>query len=105
MPRAAECRSQVGGNVDVQQHDVLVQRGVAEQHVEQLPGIVAGGGGGQADADVEDPVAAVLDRFDLAHDVAQDPRSSMAASGISTLCSTAIACARASIEAASERMR
>ena len=30
------------------------------------------GGGGEADADVEDVAAAILDRFHLAHDVAQD---------------------------------
>ena len=106
VARAAERRGEIGRNVHVQQHDVRVQRGVAEHHVEELPGIAADGGGGEADADVEDVAAAVLDRFDLAHDVAQDLRlRRWRRRGISTLCSTAIAWARASIEAASDRMR
>ena len=74
VARAAERRGEIGRDVHVQQHHVRVQRGVAEHHVEELTGIATDGRGGEADADVEDVAAAVLDRFDLAHDVAQDLR-------------------------------
>ena len=38
---------------DILEHHVLVQRGVAEQHVEELPGIVADRLAGERDADLE----------------------------------------------------
>src|SRR4051812_11278767 len=70
--RAAEQVDQGLRHGHVAQHDVLVQGGVAEQHVQELPGIAADGGGCQADADVEQAVAEVGDAFHLADDVGQD---------------------------------
>ena len=47
-----------------------LQRGIAEQHVEQLPGVVADGGGAEADLDLEPPGRDLADRADLADDLA-----------------------------------
>ncbi len=63
LSRAAERGGEIGRDVHVQQHDILVQRGIAEHHVEELPGLQPGGGGGEADAHLEHPAAAVLDRL------------------------------------------
>ena len=71
---AGENRGERGGDLDVQKHDVVVQGGVAEHHVEELAGVVADGCGGQCDADVELAVAAVVDGFDLADDFVVDRR-------------------------------
>ena len=53
---------------DILEHHVLVQRGVAEQHVEELPGIVADRLAGERDADLELPFPPLDDLIDPADD-------------------------------------
>ena len=47
---------QLGRKLDIVQRHVVVQRGVAEQHVDELPGIAADGLGGERDANLEQAV-------------------------------------------------
>ena len=89
MARTAEHPHQLGRQIDVVEHHVLVQRRVAEQHVE-LPGIRSDGLGGERDADLEQRVVCRIasTRPTISE---RTKSSSIAATGISTLCSTAIA--------------
>ena len=104
VARSAECRGQFGGERHIVQHHVVVQRGVAEQHVQQLAGVVADRCGGQADAHRETAVVQIGSIDCTSPTMSRSTAgSSIASSGISTLCSTAIAWARASIDAASLR--
>ena len=59
----------------------------------------------QPDAHVEHPTAAIGDVLQSPTIFAKTAASSIAASGISTLCSTAMPCARAAMDAASDRTR
>ncbi len=68
MARPAEAEGELARKRDVLEHHVLVQRGVAEQHVEELPGIVADGLAGERDADLELPVLPLGDLLDPADD-------------------------------------
>ena len=54
---------------DIVQRHVLVQRGVAEQHVDELPGIAADGFGGERDANFEQPMFFFGDALDPADDL------------------------------------
>ena len=72
MARTAEHPHQLGRQLDVVQHHVLMQRRVAEQHVEELPGIRSDGLGGERDADLEQRVVQLPDRLDPADDLGAD---------------------------------
>ena len=65
--RPGEARQEIGRKVDVDELDVRMQRAVAEQHVERLRDVVAGGGGREADDCRVLAVRAGVDRGDAAH--------------------------------------
>jgi hypothetical protein len=69
VARTAEGLDHVAGKLDVMQHHVLVQRGVAEQHVEELPRIVPDGLGGERDADLEQSALQVGDGLNASGDL------------------------------------
>src|SRR5262249_47022902 len=64
VARAAKSAHQVVGKLDIVEDHVVVDRGIAEQHVDQLPGVVADRCGGERDAHRECPGAQVAQ---LAH--------------------------------------
>ena len=66
---AAEGVDQLVRKLDIVQRHVVVQRGVAEQHVDELPGIAADGRGGERDAHLEQPVFFFGDALDAADDL------------------------------------
>ena len=72
LARPAEGRRQRRRDAGVDQGHVRMQGGVAEQHVEQLPGIRADGLRREADGGVGHPAAAVGDVQHLAQDLGQD---------------------------------
>src|SRR6516165_9957013 len=65
----AEDLDQVLGKRDVGEYHVLVQRRVAEQHVDELPGIAADGRHRERDADLEQAVVAFGNGLDAADDL------------------------------------
>src|SRR5208283_6135072 len=67
--RAAENVEERFGDFGVLERDVLVHRGVAEQHVEQLPGVRADRARRETDRHLEKTLAARLDAEHLADDV------------------------------------
>ena len=71
VARAAESLHKLGRQLDIVQHHVIVDRGVAEQHVDQLPGIVADGRGGQRDAHLEQAMAQIADGEHAADDLGE----------------------------------
>jgi hypothetical protein len=78
--RAAEDRDQFLRKHDIAQHHVLVQRRVAEQHVDELPGVVSDGLDRERDADLEQaaiPFGNGLDAADdfRAHEIVRDRRN------------------------------
>ncbi len=72
MARTAERRTQPGRQVDVPQDDIVVQRAVAEQHVQQLAGIVIHGRRRQRNRDIEQAGHDLSNRFDASDDFRQD---------------------------------
>ena len=60
---------QLGRKHDVVQRHVRMQRRVAEQHVDELPGIVPDGLRGERDADFEQPALPFADGLDAADDL------------------------------------
>ena len=60
------------GQAEVREFDVALQRAIAEQHVEELAGVAADGGGAEPDLDLEDPRRDLADRRDFADDLAGD---------------------------------
>ena len=98
MARAAETPRRRRRQLDVVQHDVVVQRGVAEQHVEELSGVCADRPADERDAHLEQAAASSRIATTRPTISARTNSSSIAATGISTLCSTAIARARSSID-------
>ena len=72
LRRAAERSQQLGRQAGVVENDVVMQRSVAEQHIDELAGVGADGRGGERDFDVEPAVAAILDPGHLADDVGED---------------------------------
>ena len=69
----AERVDEVGGEIGVDQLDVLVQRAVAEQHVDRLRRVVTGGERREANADAEAVGIERLDARDAAHHVLAHP--------------------------------
>jgi hypothetical protein len=72
VARAGEGRDQLGRERDVGERHVLVQRRIAEQHVEELPGILPDGRRGERDAHLEVPTRDFDDRLDAADDLGAD---------------------------------
>ena len=68
----AETRHQLGRKLDVMQGDIGVQGGIAEQHVEELAGIVPNGFAGQRDANLEQVAGLLCDGRDAADDLGAD---------------------------------
>ena len=67
-----KARHEVVGKFRVMQDDILLQRRIAEQHVDELAGIVAGGRAAERDAHRERAAADVADRLHLADDLVED---------------------------------
>jgi hypothetical protein len=72
VARTAEPFYELARNVGVVQHDIVVDRRVAEQHVDELAGILPDGLGRKRDAHLEDALFPRLDRNDPADDLRQD---------------------------------
>ena len=70
--RAAKSRRNIVRKLGIVQHDVVLQRGVAEQHVDELTGVVAGRGAAQADSDREQAGRNLADILHPADDVVED---------------------------------
>jgi len=68
VARAAECLDEPRSELDIVQHHIILQRAVAEQHVEQLRGIFTDGLLPQRDADLEQAFFYFGDRLDLSDD-------------------------------------
>ena len=69
VARAAEAFDQLARQRDIVQHHIVVQRRVAEQHVDELPGIAADGFRGERDAHFEQAVLLFGDGLDPADDL------------------------------------
>jgi len=82
-----------------------MDRAVAEQHVEELPGVRADDVGRERDTDLEEVGSLSAIASTRPTISALIVASSMAETGISTLCSTAMARARSSIDRTSLRTR
>src|SRR6185437_12047858 len=67
---AGEASDDLIRQAEIDKLDIGLQRGIAEQHVEQLPGVVADGGGAEADLDLEPPRPEFTDGADAADDFA-----------------------------------
>ena len=66
---AAEAFDQLGRKRDIVQRHIVVQRRVAEQHVDELPGIAADGLRGERDANLEQAGLLFGDALDPADDL------------------------------------
>ena len=69
MPGAAERRHQVARQFDIVKGCVVMDRRVAEQHVDELAGVLPHGRNSERDAHLEQPAGLFLDRLDPADDV------------------------------------
>ena len=94
MAGAAEDREQFLRKRDIGEHHVLVQRRVAEQHVDELPGVVPDGLDRERDADLEQIGLPFGNALDAADEL-----------GLQVNDVTVIHGARSSIERASQRKR
>lgn len=70
----AEAGQKIVGQIDIKQDGVVLQRGVAKQHVEKLTGIAADGGGRQGESHLEAVLAALGDLLDHADDAVENRR-------------------------------
>ena len=61
-PGPGKRASSVVGQAEIGKFDVGLQRGVAEQHVEELAGVAADRRGAEPDLDLEAPAADLADR-------------------------------------------
>ena len=103
VARTAERVRHLRRKFDIVQHHIVMDRRVAEQHIEKLSGVVSDGRDGERNAHLEQaggrsPISSTRPTISESTN-----SSSIADSGISTLCSTAIALARSSIDRASLR--
>jgi hypothetical protein len=71
VARPAEALRHICRQLDVVKHDIVVDRGIAEQHVEKLTSIVADSGAGERNAHLEPAVPKVLNRKDPPDSLAQ----------------------------------
>ena len=104
VPRPAERDRDLRRKFRIVQHHIVMDRRIAEQHIEKLPG-VGPDGRDESEMRTSNWPADSSRIFSTRPTISDSTNSSsMAVSGISTLCSTAIAFARSSIDRASLRM-
>ena len=71
MTRAAERRRDIVRDLGIVQHDVVVDGGVAEQHVDELAGVAADGCRRQRDPRFEQPGADLAHALDASDDLGE----------------------------------
>ena len=72
--RSAERRDHLLRQADILQRDIGMDRGIAEQHVEELPRLTPDGRCGESDPHAENAVAKIFDRLDAPDDFRQHER-------------------------------
>ena len=72
--RTAELRHEIRGKLHIDQLDVIVQRAIAEQHVDGLRDVAAGGRGRQANAHLVHAIVAAMHTVDASDNMLGDER-------------------------------